>query len=114
MVRSGDQARRTATDEDGLDASIADEFDVVREIAQQLFEIRGFGQRRLLPGCELKSQYGHLRTHHGKWTYSDSGGVSIIVGRSQRRCVQQRAAYRFDERGGGFAAMAVLILQRSG
>ena len=24
--------------------------------------------------CELKSQYGHLRTHHGKWTYSDSGG----------------------------------------
>src|SRR5690606_14949092 len=24
---------------------------------------------------ELKSQYGHLRTHQGRWTYSDSGGV---------------------------------------
>src|SRR5258706_9110805 len=24
--------------------------------------------------CELKSQYGHLRTHHGMWMYSDSGG----------------------------------------
>src|SRR5690606_13307762 len=22
---------------------------------------------------ELKSQYGHLRTHHGRWTYSESG-----------------------------------------
>lgn len=23
---------------------------------------------------ELKSQYGHLRTHHGMWIYSDNGG----------------------------------------
>lgn len=27
--------------------------------------------------CELKSQYGHLRTHQGIWTYSDSGGVTV-------------------------------------
>ena len=26
---------------------------------------------------ELKSQYGHLRTHHGKWMYSDSGGGTL-------------------------------------
>src|SRR4029453_6828254 len=24
--------------------------------------------------CELKSQYGHLRTHHGMCTYKASGG----------------------------------------
>src|SRR4249919_1840391 len=31
--------------------------------------------------CELKSQYGHFRTHHGMWMYSDSGG-----GISMRHC----------------------------
>src|SRR6266850_3847158 len=28
---------------------------------------------------ELKSQYGHLRTHHGIWTYSDRGGSAASV-----------------------------------
>src|SRR5512147_975575 len=27
---------------------------------------------------ELKSQYGHLRTHHGKWMYSDSGSGATM------------------------------------
>ncbi len=30
--------------------------------------------------CELKSQYGHLRTHHGMWTYSASGGSAANRG----------------------------------
>ena len=30
--------------------------------------------------CELKSQYGHLRTHQGKWTYSESGGNAVNTG----------------------------------
>jgi len=29
---------------------------------------------------ELKSQYGHLRTHQGRWMYSDNGGTLIITG----------------------------------
>ena len=29
--------------------------------------------------CELKSQYGHFFTHHGKWTYNVSGGSVFIA-----------------------------------
>ena len=35
--------------------------------------------------CELKSQYGHLRRHHGMCTYSASGGSAAKRGRARRR-----------------------------
>ena len=43
--------------------------------------------------CELKSQYGHLRTHHGMWTYSASGGSTASFtapGRSSATWVTQQ------------------------
>src|SRR3954462_4087465 len=42
--------------------------------------------------CELKSQYGHLRTHHGICTYSASGGRAVSStrpGRSTTICGMQ-------------------------
>ena len=55
--------------------------------------------------CELKSQYGHLRTHQGKWTYSDSGGDSVL----QRHWRLSRAGRAY---GQGLAAMTDAILGR--
>src|SRR4051812_14304474 len=43
--------------------------------------------------CELKSQYGHLRTHHGIWTYSASGGSAskrTAPGRSTATGIMQQ------------------------
>ena len=42
--------------------------------------------------CELKSQYGHLRTHHGMWMYSDSGGGISTAEQLRAACCQRLAA----------------------
>ena len=38
------------------------------EVGDQRGEIVGFGDARRAASCELKSQYGHFLTHHGKCT----------------------------------------------
>ena len=92
---------------------------------------RSAHRRRRPPGssprasCELKSQYGHLRTHHGMWTYSDSGGSASKRGRAGRRersrrvvmstCLRATASEAaFDQRAHRLAAMRerVLALER--
>ncbi len=47
-----------------------------------------------MPACELKSQYGHLRTHQGRCTYSDSGGgtPSLFPPEAIDRFLQQASA----------------------
>src|SRR5690606_3405698 len=46
--------------------------------------------------CELKSQYGHLRTHQGTCTYTDKGGrlVSVAPGGTTVRAVALEPAGR--------------------
>ena len=44
------------------------------QVGAQRVEVAGFGQLRPRHSCELKSQYGHFFRHHGRCTYSDSGG----------------------------------------
>ena len=58
--------------------------------------------------CELKSQYGHLRTHHGRWTYSASG---MRGGRASSSLAPRRAATSVAQR---LAAMTlpILVLRR--
>ena len=60
--------------------------------------------------CELKSQYGHLRTHHGMCTYSDSGGSCSVMVDSPADW-QTRAQLR-DQHAQRLAAMAEAILLR--
>ena len=67
--------------------------------------------------CELKSQYGHLRTHHGMCTYSASGGsarealgFASAIGDGAHRA---RASLQLrDQRAHRLAAMRQLVLAR--
>ena len=65
---------------------------------------------RRVCSCELKSQYGHLRTHHGMWTYSDSGGGRAASRRS-RRVSQFAQALQRSALAQRAAAMADAVLQ---
>ena len=48
----------------------------VRQQCVDIFKLAGNACGAL---CELKSQYGHLRTHQGMWMYSDSGIVVMLA-----------------------------------
>ena len=83
--RRREQARRAAAEEDRVDAAAPHQRQRLVEVGDQRVDVRGFGQRRRRASCELKSQYGHLRTHHGMWMYSDSGGSAVKCGARRGR-----------------------------
>ena len=78
-----EQAGRAATEEHAVHHAAPDQRQVLVEVGDQCIDIgveRQGSRAACANSCELKSQYGHLRTHHGRCTYSDSGGgVSMAV-----------------------------------
>ena len=80
-----EQARRAAADEDAVHAAAPDERQRRFEVGAQRIEVARFGERSPRCSCELKSQYGHFFRHHGRCTYSDSGGSAASFSVPGRR-----------------------------
>ena len=78
-----------------------------REILEQRVDVLLLRKSLAAAACELKSQYGHLRTHQGMCTYSASGGDGSCTGRCRRSQLRDQPAQRL-------AAMAQLVLLRGG
>ena len=87
------QARRAAAQKQADDRAARRPADAARPGRSAAHRGRPAAAAPACSVCELKSQYGHLRTHQGKCRYSASGGAlsgPCVQARDQR--AQRRAA----------------------